>query len=303
MKRSRTIPLLAFIGLVLTFIAYAGLAVAAVPRVDEGGAQALRARFEALRLDAEGGPFGRPMRIDSRDGDGRLAGEVFALVRQPFARVEQALHEPRQWCEVMLLPFNTTHCAAPAGDAGQALALFIARRKGSDASDSYRLDFRFQVDELAPDYMRIRLRAAEGPLGTRDYHIALEAAPLDDGRTIVHLSYAYGYGTMSRMAMQTYLSTWGASKVGFSLEGRDGDGRPVLVKGMRGVIERNTMRYFLAIEAYLDSLPAPAGERLDRRLRLWFDATERFPQQLHEMDRDEYIAMKRREYRQLQAAL
>lgn len=303
MTRSRTIPLLAFIGLVLTFIAYAGLAMAAVREADEGGgAQALRERFESMRLEREASPFGRPMRIDSRDADGRLGGEVFALVRQPFARVEQALHEPRQWCEVMLLPFNTTHCAAQPGDAAQGLALFIARRKGSDASDSYKLDFRFRVDQLAPDYMRIRLNAREGPFGTRDYRIALEAAPLDGERTLVRLSYAYGYGAMSRMAMQTYLSTWGASKVGFSSE-RDDEGRPTLVKGMRGVVERNTMRYFLAIEAYLDSLSAPPDQRLDRRLRLWFDATERFPRQLHEMERDEYLAMKRAEYRQMQAAL
>jgi hypothetical protein len=55
------------------------------------------------------------------------------------------------------------------------------------------------------------------------------------------------------------------------------------------------MRYFLAIEAYLHSLSAPPGSRREARIAQWFDTTERYPRQLHEMERDDYVAMKRRE--------
>jgi len=55
------------------------------------------------------------------------------------------------------------------------------------------------------------------------------------------------------------------------------------------------MRYYLAIEAYLGSLSAAPGEREEKRLGDWFAATERSALQLHEMDRDEYLAMKRHE--------
>src|SRR5262249_8515036 len=126
--------------------------------------------------------------------------------------------------------------------------------------------------------------------------IALEAAPVEGGRTFLHFSYSYGFGTMSRMAMSTYLATAGADKVGFS---KDGEGR--YVGGVRGVVERNTMRYFLAIDAFLDTLTAPPDARIEKRLREWFAATERYPRQLHEMDADEYLAMKRREYSRLAA--
>jgi hypothetical protein len=34
-----------------------------------------------------------------------------------------------------------------------------------------------------------------------------------------------------------------------------------------------------------------------RRLQGWFDATERYPAQLHEIERSEYLAMKREELR------
>jgi hypothetical protein len=61
------------------------------------------------------------------------------------------------------------------------------------------------------------------------------------------------------------------------------------------VVERNAMRYYLAIDAYLDSLAAPAGQQLDHRLKGWFDATEKYPRQLHEVTRDDYLRMKRDE--------
>jgi hypothetical protein len=102
------------------------------------------------------------------------------------------------------------------------------------------------------------------------------------------------------MAMQGYLSTVGSGKVGFSVVDRRG-GQPVYVDNVRGVIERNTMRYYLAIDAYLGSLSAPPQERQERRLRDWFAATERYPRQLHEIDQADYLAMKRKEIQRQQA--
>jgi hypothetical protein len=68
------------------------------------------------------------------------------------------------------------------------------------------------------------------------------------------------------------------------------------VGGLRGVVERNAMRYYLAIEAHLGALSAPPGARPERSMREWFAATERYPRQLHEIGRAEYLEMKRVEY-------
>jgi len=114
--------------------------------------------------------------------------------------------------------------------------------------------------------------------------------PLDARRTLVHLSYGYRYGTLSKWAMQTYLATSGSAKVGFSTE-RDADGEH-LVHGMRGGLERNTMRYFLAIEAFLETQGASA----EKRAGAWFDASERYPKQLHEMTRREYLDYKPQDF-------
>jgi hypothetical protein len=108
---------------------------------------------------------------------------------------------------------------------------------------------------------------------------------------------------MARFAMQAYLSTAGANKVGFSVAGKDAQGRPLYIGGVRGVIERNVMRYYLAVEAHLASLSAPPQQQLDKRLQAWFDSAERYARQLHEMDRAQYIALKKADAQQQQAGV
>jgi hypothetical protein len=66
----------------------------------------------------------------------------------------------------------------------------------------------------------------------------------------------------------------------------------VHVGGIQGVAERNTMRYFLAIEAFLATPSAAPGPRPEERLRLFHAALERYPAQLHETTLAEYLAMK-----------
>jgi hypothetical protein len=106
---------------------------------------------------------------------------------------------------------------------------------------------------------------------------------------------------VGQLAMRAYLSTIGRDKVGFTVVGRESDNQPRLIGGMRGLVERNTMRYYLAIEAYLGALSAPPTARVEKRLRDWFAATEAYPRQLHEIEQNEYLAMKRKEYSRQQA--
>jgi hypothetical protein len=42
---------------------------------------------------------------------------------------------------------------------------------------------------------------------------------------------------------------------------------------------------------------------MEKRLRDWFAAAERYPRQLHEMEQDEYLDMKRKEHLRQQAGL
>ena len=276
-----------------------GLAFADPPAAE--AAAGLRAKHEAIRDRLEHNSFGRPVEIESWERDNHLGGDVYAIVQYPYATVDGALDKPATWCEVLILPFNTKYCSASRDES--QLRLRIGRKADQPAKDAYPLDFSYRVASEEPDYLRVELAAPTGPLGTRDYKITLEATPLDETRSFIHLGYTYGFGTLSRIAMQTYLSTLGAHKVGFTVVGREGDGTPQFVGGLLGATERNTMRYFLAIDAYLGALSAPPQERLARRLESWFSSSERYPRQLHEMDRGEYLALKEREAKDVNSEL
>jgi hypothetical protein len=254
-----------------------------------GSADALRAKYAQLKPRLDDNAFGQPLYLVSQEGQQVLQGDVYGVVEHGFREVA-SLADADNWCKVLTLPFNVKSCTTHGG----ALSLFIGKKNYEPIDKAYRLDFRFVPVTQGTDYFERRLRAEEGPLGTRNYLILLEAAAIDEHHSFIHLSYSYEYGTMSRLAMQVYLNTIGAKKVGFSTTTGE-DGQPRLVGGMRGVMERNTMRYYLAIDAYLNSLSAPPAQQLDRRLSDWFAMSARYRRQLWEMDRDEYMSMKRAE--------
>jgi hypothetical protein len=262
-------------------------------------ADSLRAKHAQLRDQLRNNSFNRAMHIDSTESSNTLQGDVYAVLDHPFAKVSQALKEPAQWCDVLLLPFNTKYCHA-AGPS--ALTVRIGRKYDQPVDQAFKLDFAYRSVAATPEYFETRLNAPSGPVGTRDYRIMVSAVPLDAGHTFMHLSYAYGFGTLGRMAMQGYLSTAGADKVGFSVMGKDESGKPQLTAGVRGAVERNAMRYYLAIDSYLDALDAPREQQVEKRIQNWFSATERYPRQLHEMDRSTYVNMKRQEYERQQTA-
>jgi len=255
-------------------------------------AETLRARHAALREQLAGNPFGRPLHLESREGSGVHAGEVYATLDKPYGTVAPALQAIEQWCGILILPANVKRCQA----SREEISLYVARKPQDPLEDAYRVDFRYSVAAASVDYMRVELGAASGPFGTTNYRISVELAPLDERRAFLHMAYSYTLGVMARLAMQGYFATAGRDKVGFSIVEQLPDGRPVYVDGVRGALERTTMRYYLAIEAHLGSLDTPPSERLEARLRAWYAGIERHPRQLREeLRRDEYLRLKRAE--------
>ena len=238
------------------------------------------------------------MLLTAREEGDRIVGDVYAVLDRPLATIAAPLADPREWCELLLLPVNTQNCEA----SGNGLALLVARKYSTPIEFSHRLAFRFEAARGGDD-LRVRLQAPTGPFGTRDYDIVFEVVALDARRSFMHLRYAYGYGTAARIGMQAYLSTAGASKVGFTVEGSDAEGRTQLVRGMRGVMERNTMRHFLAIEAYLHAAGLAPRERAMRMAEEWHAGIERYPRQLREIERDEYLKVKLAQYERMRSAL
>jgi hypothetical protein len=256
------------------------------------GAEELRARYAAMQPELAHNAFHRPLVLESQQPPGALKGDVHAVIDHPFAAVQAAVGDSGNWCDIMILHLNVKQCSVAAAKQGDVITTAIGRKSAASAEGAYRLAMRYRVTARSADYVRVELGADSGPMGTSDYRVVLEALPLDGGRTFLHFSYGYAYGVTASMAMRTYFSTAGSDKVGFTIVERRTDGQPVYVGDVRGALERNTMRYYLAIEAYLNASSSPPDRQHERRIDLWFAATERYAQQLHELDRAEYVAQK-----------
>ncbi len=284
-------------------LACLGAGIAQAADVDANSAIGLRAKYGVLQNQPGNKQFKTPLYLESSETAGDVAGNIYALVKHPFSTAGAALNEPGRWCDILLLHLNTKYCRASTDSHGSVLRVYIGKKHDQPLDDAYRVDFAYRVVAATPDYLKIMLTAGEGPLSTRDYRIMLEVAPLDDGRTLLHLAYSYAFGFAGRVAMQAYLGTVGSNKLGFTIVGKQADDQTAYIGGMRGLVERNTMRYYLAIEAYLGALSAPPQARLEKSLRDWFAAIERHPRQLHELEQGEYLDMKRKEYARARVAV
>jgi hypothetical protein len=253
---------------------------AATPQAD-----ALSARHAALAPELADNPFRRPLHLISAEKDDAVQGEVYAVVDHDFAALRTALQSRQPWCDILILHPNVKQCRAEP--ATRRVAVRVGRKLRQEASDAHLINFDHRVVAAGADYLQVRM----------------EATPVGERHSFLHLSYSYGYGLAARMAMLAYLNTAGSGKVGFTVVSHRPDGTPMLAGDVRGAVERNTMRYYLAIDTYLDSLDAPGDEQVERRLQQWFAATERYPRQLREMNREEYLSVKRLEIQRQQVDL
>lgn len=255
-------------------------------------AASLLGRYNALADRLQKSPFQRPLVLDSTESRNDIKGDIYAVVDYPYATVRAGLNDPEHWCEVLSLHLNTKYCQVESDNGKTVLNVRIGKKFSQPMEDAYALELSYRVASATAKYLEIQLSADKGPLGTRDYRIQLYGIPLANGRSFLHLTYFYAYGWTGRTAMKAYLATIGSGKVGFTVTRRQSNGQPEYIKGIRGLVERNAMRYYLAIDAYLGASAATPARQLQERLQSWFTATEQYARQLHEMERTDYFEMK-----------
>ena len=293
-KVSDCVVLMPEIRRVLAWAICFGASLALADPSDIRSAASLRARYGELRPQLDSSPFSRPLLLESSDVDSRIKGDIYALVRYPIAVVNEALNDPEHWCDMLLLHVYTKQChAVPHHQGGSSVVVNIERKSFALFDSSYTVNFLYRTASTGPDYFDVALTAAAGPMGTSDYRVLLQAVAVEEDTTFLHFSYANTYSLAGRIAMETYLATLGRGKVGFTRTREYSSETPNYIGGTRGVVERNTMRYYLALEAYLAALSTPAQARQEKRLQTWFGFTEQYARQLHEVDRATYLEMKR----------
>lgn len=278
---------------VAAFVVCLLLALAAPVSAGDRSATSLRSKYSELEPALSNNSFRQPIHLDSTESSDQLTGDAYALVEHPYLQVHDSLGNLAGWCDILMLHINTKYCKASKDGATSILSIRVGGKYFQTLDRAYPLVFIYSPIATTPEYFAVELFAKTGPAGTHDYRIFLEAIPVRYEKTFIHLSYSYTQNFVARFAIQAYLATVGRHKVGFT----EADQRPgAYIGGVRGIVERNTMRYYLAVDAYLEALSAAPDEKLEKRLQIWFAATERYPRQLHEMTVDSYMKMKMSEY-------
>ena len=265
------------------------------------GAQLL-ARRAQLQAELQEQSFGEPLVLRSQDDGKRLEGEVYAELGQPMERIRSMLGSGESVCGMLFLHLNVRSCLSEQTSEGLVLHMAAGPKQGATPATTYRMDYRMVVEATKADYLRVSLKAQRGPLGTYDYRIVFEAAPVDAQRSFLRVGYAYGYGSLAKMAYGLYLTTVGRTKIGFTVLGRGADGAPQYIQGERGSMERNVVRNYLALQAYTSVPTGSIQVQTEARLRTWFALTERHAAQLHEMDLAQYLEIKHEDLKDMAAA-
>ena len=254
----------------------------------------MRATYQQMRSELAASPLRRPVRLTSQETSNGLMGDVHAVVNQPLSALTAAFDTAPQWCDALLLHLNNRDCKV-SGDPGQeVITLSVVRKFDLPVDGAFQLPFSYRAVDRSAEHLEVVLTAASGPMGTSNYRIVLEAVALDAQRSFLHFSYRYDESVAARSGTKAYLATTGRNKVGFTVVGKLPNGEPDFIRGPRGLVERNAMRYFLAVGVYLAGGGGKGGAADAVAMqKTWFAATEKYPRQLHETDLNSYLAQKR----------
>ena len=260
---------------------------------------------EGLLLDAyhrnmtrlETNNLGLPLVVESFEKDDKVHVDVYGIFDHPFSTIVNVIKVPANWCAIVSLPPNIKACTCKELNGAWLLTFYLGRKEYQPPKDARQMICRYRKVEQQEGYLDIMLAADQGPFGTKAHKMRFEALALDRGKTFVHVSYAYSDSVALRLASKIYFATLGRSKVGFTVTGIGKNGKPVYIGGPRGAVERNAVRYYFAIQSFMDTLRYPEDNRFGMRLSEWYALTIRYRAQLFDLDKKDYLALKTREHK------
>ncbi len=233
--------------------------------------------------------------------EGNMTSVALVAEDVDLDEVTVVLANPSNWCEMMFLHLNVKACIFNETEGNQWVRLYMGRKfyQPPDKAEELQLNFKTGVTDDGVSWAE--LTAAEGPYGTSDYYIGLYAIKADAGVYTEFLS-SQKVGAAATAAQDLYFHTLAANKIGFTVVGENWRGKPQYAKGQQGALERNIVRYLLALEVYLMKHHLEGLAGLQERAFDWYDATELYKKQLHEVAKKDYLKAKTKEY-QNQVAL
>ena len=234
--------------------------------------------------------------VESHDG----AETTIALLVDGFHIEEsgEALAGPDAGCEIMFLHLNVKSCVSGETGDGQWMRMYMGRKYYQRPEKAEQIELVFNSGTTEDGVSWVTLTADEGPFNTSDYFVGLYAIDAENG-TYAQLHSSQKTGKAISGAMGLYFSTLGRNKIGFSVVGTDRKGNPEFSTGTQAMLERNVVRYLLALRTYIQTHTIEGIEGIHTRTAAWYEATEAYPEQLYEVDRDDYLQDKIKEYRHM----
>lgn len=270
------------------------MAVLAMPGVASAGQASgeLMARKSEILALIDQSPFAEPINLQSVEESRGAHGYIHGIVNEPFDQLSAYLSSAAHWCHILFLHQNVKSCVHAGQSLTAELALYLGRKYYQHPHEADAMRLTLEVIARQDDFLSIELGSDRGVHGARDLQMTIQAIPLEGGRSLVRLSYSINLGWFARASLRVYFSTLGRARIGFTLESTDESGDPEFVTGLRGMIERNTVRFYFALQAFMEH---PNPEQFEARLLRWFELTDRYPEHLRELDEETYISQKLRE--------
>jgi len=293
MHKNRVLPIFFLILAAAAILFSAVSASAAAP--PRQGADLLLDTYQRniARLGANN--FGLPLIVESFERGERVNVDVYGIFDYPFVSVVDALKVPANWCDIVSLHPNVKACTYRELPGDWLLTFYPGKKVYQPPDETRQVKYHYRVVSQQPGYLDILLRAEAGPFGTKDHRMRFEALPLNGGRTFVHVSYAYSDSAALRLVAKIYFATLARDKVGFTVTGTDRNAKPVYIGGPRGALERSAVRYYFAIQSFMNTLRYPEEGRFSMRISQWHDLTTRFRKQLYDLDKKDYLSYKTEE--------
>ncbi len=226
-----------------------------------------------------------------------FTGHAFSLLDYSYSDVVNLLSSMENWCFAVILNVNIKTCTHEYDAAGiKYLTFYVEDEHYVTPENAYHIRYRYEIIRQENSYFYLKMNAEEGPYDTGNYLFIVELIPLANNRSFIHLAYSAHFGWISRLLLNTYLATIGRRKFGFTVVGQNNAGQLKYIRGIQAIMERNTARYLLAFQAYLETLSVNPKDRFMAGLTQWHAYSELFKAQLYELNSADYIFNKKREF-------
>jgi len=272
-----------------------GALAPAPARANDGDeAEVLVQQYLAASRQSPGLAKGLPIHLVTRQDKHQLTVKLVGLMPYGFSEVASVLAQPDSYCEFLPLMFNVKTCVVSERSPQTRIRYYVAGKHYNPPLTSFRINSRYRLVHYGGDFLGVNLESDEDSFGSSQYRVELRAVPFN-GQTLISVNSLYAPGRLTRMATYTYINVFARDKPGFTMVKPAGADRPLPITGFPAIIERSSVRAYLALKSMMVNRHLRPDQQYEARLRTWYDLNVPYNKQLYELERSQYLDIKRRE--------